>query len=759
MHSNQKTAIASLCLLAALAPAHNLAANTEQGADDFIEETLVVGRHAAVRQIAGAAYYLGPEQLARFVDSDIQSVVRAVPGVSVQIEDGYGLRPNIGIRGVGTERSSRIVLLEDNIPIAPAPYAASSAYYFPTVGRMAAIEVVKGPAAISQGPYTVGGAINLISTPITERDSEGRLLASAGANNAQRVHGTWSARRASGPGLMVETHQWRDDGFQDIDRSADHSGLRIADYGAKIGWTPRNSAHSWELKLQQAAQSSNQSYLGLTNADFAASPLRRYGLSALDNIDTDHQQLVLRHRWQIAEGSRLSLAAYNNSFSRNWYKTEGLDLDGSGATDADAIGGFTRWSAAIDAINSGDAIVIEGEDDNGGVVRTVLTATELRDILHGGDTPDDINIVLRANNREYFSRGVQMLWQYRKGAHRLEVGARYHRDEEDRLQHQDAFAQRDGALTLASGGTPGVAVGNRIQDADARSLYLQHRMRKGPWLLSWGLRHENIGQSRTRYSDPARTRVRDSRENRYAVWLPGAGLTFDMNPRLSLVAGVHRGFSAAGNSEGADPEEAINYEAGLRWRGDSYSLEAMAFLSDYDNILGDCTASSGADCAVGDSFNGDAATVQGLELDMRAAWQWLGYGIPLHLGYTWTDAHFDNGIADSIFFGEVSPGDPLPYIPRHQGQIGLGLESARWSWDARLRLVDAVCTRASCERDQRTGSLAILDLALHYNMAPGTRLMAKLENASGDIDLVSRHPYGARPGKDRSLSLALQLDF
>lgn len=45
--------------------------------------------------------------------------------------------------------------------MAPAPHSAPAAYYFPTAGRIQAIEVLKGPAAILQGPYTTGGAINL----------------------------------------------------------------------------------------------------------------------------------------------------------------------------------------------------------------------------------------------------------------------------------------------------------------------------------------------------------------------------------------------------------------------------------------------------------------------------------------------------------------------------------------------------------------------------------------------------------------------
>lgn len=137
--------------------------------------------------VPGAVTVLSAKTLRRQGDVDIHRALRTVPGVYIQEEDGFGLRPNIGLRGSGSERSSRISVLEDGIPIAPAPYTAPSAYYFPSVGRMNGIEVMKGASQIAHGPNTVGGAINLISTPIPS-DLSGRVDGRMGQFGTGRLH-------------------------------------------------------------------------------------------------------------------------------------------------------------------------------------------------------------------------------------------------------------------------------------------------------------------------------------------------------------------------------------------------------------------------------------------------------------------------------------------------------------------------------------------------------------------------------------------
>lgn len=726
---------------------------TTEAEDRFIEEVTIVGERTDEHQVTGAAQYIGSAQLQEQYYSDIQRILRQAPGVSVQVEDGYGLRPNISIRGVATGRSGRITLLEDNVLISPAPYSASSAYYFPTVGRMSGVEILKGPAAISQGPYTIGGAMNMISTPIPN-DMGGKVTAEAGEDSTYRVHATYGGKTENGFGFLLETHQWQSDGFQDIDRSGNETGLDIEDYTVKLSYT--NDRHGVELKLQYAYQDSDQSYLGLTDADFNQDAYRRYGLSALDNIHTEHEQQILRYQFQINENATFTATVYNNEHERNWFKTEGIDFDGS-----NSAGNFskTSWSNIVNAINQGN--------DLGG-----LSSPALQSILDGGDTAAG-SIQVRSNAREYYSRGMQFAldWAFETGdaRHELEIGLRIHEDEEDRLQRNSTYSQQNGQLVLDDLGLLGNA-GNRIQEAEALALHIYDRIEIGNWVLTPGIRYENIEQERTRYetrdgrtTNPASradTSVRDGRSNDTKVWLPGMGVLYTLNDNTTIIAGVHKGFTAPSNSPGVDEEEAINYEFGFRYKNEDVSGELIYFHSDYDNLLGECTASSGSDCTIGDAFNGDAATVQGLELmfatDLKTK---AGYIIPLSFNYTYINSEFDTDIASTDFFGDVTKGDPIPYIPEQQYNLSVGLLVNKWSGYLNASYVDETCVRASCGAFEKTDDAITLDVSAHYAVSDRVKVYGKVENINGTEDIMGRQPYGARPNKDRTATLGVSFQL
>ena len=750
---NTRSFAVGLALLVGIVP---FALAREEAPAPFYEEITIVGTRESLRNLNGAAHVVGPEALRRFAYADIQRIARQVPGVSIQVEDGYGLRPNISIRGVASERSGRITLLEDNVLIAPAPYSAPSAYYFPTAGRMAAFEVLKGPSAITQGPYTIGGALNMISTPIPEK-RRGALLAEGGEDETGRVHAFYGGTNRAGFGFLVETHQWFSDGFQRIDRSGRDTGLALEDYTLKVGYAPPDARHRVELKLQFAEQTSNQSYLGLTDIDFRDDPFRRYGLSALDQIDTQHEQAIFRYEFSWSERARLTATAYHNAHERDWFKTEGIDLDGS-----DDAQGFARtsWSSVVGAINHG-----EGLGD--------LAAVDLQAILHGDrDTPAG-SIQLRSNSREYVSRGVQVKlgWDLNSGgaSHNLEVGARFHEDEEDRLQRNSSYHQRGGELVLDDLGLLGNA-GNRIQQAEALALHIQDQIVMGRWLVSPGIRFERIDQRRERFetrggrtTNPASrgdANRRDSRENKTRVWLPGIGVSFDVNQRLRLFGGAHKGFTAPTNAPGVDEEKAFNYEFGVRAHGDAWHGELTGFWSDYDNLLGVCTASSGTDCEVGDAFNGDAATIKGVEalLELELVRN-RGFGLPLNLSYTWMDARFDSDVADTDFFGAVGKGDPIPYIPDHQLHATLGLQRGPLEAHVGLHYVDAVCVRASCGEFEQTEDAFTVDLGITWALSDRVDLFGRVENLTGSRAILGRHPYGARPNKARTAALGVRVGF
>lgn len=713
----------------------------------ILDTLLVTGSAKGVAKIGGSASYISREEIETFSYTDINRTLRLVPGVQLQEEDGYGLRPNIGIRGSGSDRNSKIVIMEDGVLMAPAAYAAPAAYYFPFTGRIESIEVVKGPGAIKYGPSTIAGAINLFSTSIPESEDgrvSGSLKILGGEDSTLRVHGYaggWMPMSdAWEVGILGETLQDRTDGFKELD-SGGNTGYRVQDYLGKLAFRSTAQSglrHSFEFKAQRSDEVSDETYLGLTVADFAATPYRRYAASQVDEMNVDHLTLQASHRVDFSNDLNLTTTAYYHDTTRAWYKINDARLTGAPS--------WTGISAILDdpVTNAAQLAVLKG------------ASGEIR---------------VRNNNREYYSAGIQSVLgsSFITGdvAHFLELSARYHQDEEDRFQNDDIYTMAGGVMTLTARGAPG-SQDNRVGDAKAWSFFVQDTIDWGNITLTPGLRYESIKLRQTRWglADPNRTGPTTVAENAVDVLIPGIGAVYYINDGWQLVGGVHRGFAAPGPGSTSDAEESVNYEAGFRYAAGAVSVEAIGFFNDYSNLLGTCTASTGGGCTIGTQFDGGEVDVKGIELTAgydAASLLGTRLSVPLAAIYTYTDAEFKTSFASGFGpWGTVTAGDELPYVPKHALTLSAGLEGEGWRANVIANYASetrSVAGRGAIPVNRRIDERIILDFSTEVEIAPGVSLIGIAENLTDEVYVAAFAPAGARPGKPRTILGGVRFTF
>lgn len=692
-----------------------------QAEEATLDKMVIIGTSEDAKQLAGSGAVIDSEQMEIEVASDINQLLKTVPGVYILEEEGNGLRPNIGIRGATSERSEKITLLEDGVMIAPAPYSNPAAYYFPTILRMSSIEVLKGAPLLRYGPQTTGGVVNMLSTPIPQEYS-GETSFSTGSFNSSDLHAYYGGTEGQW-GWLFEAVERNSDGFKKIDRSNRDSGYNVSDYVAKLRWeSDKGPKQSALLKLQRSDEISNSTYVGLTDDDFAADPNRRYGLSSIDQMVNDHTGIQFVYSRELSESVNATATLYQNKFNRNWFK-----LSGGGSL--------------IDDANNGDATA--------------------QGILDGNI--DTIGLSYKNNNRAYESSGIELNFDVDMGLHRLAIGTRLHEDEMDRFQPVDVYDQVNGSLVFQSVTAP-TGSNNRIEKADATTLWITDDWQASEKLnVNLSLRYEDVESSRVQYADEARNTVDSTRSNDSSEVLPGASFTYLLNDSWQLLAGVHKGFSPLGGgaTEDEEPETSVNWEFGGRYNNEVLFVEAIAFYSDFSDKTENCSVGSPcSDGATSGTFVNGEAVISGLETQLGTEWQGEEFNVPLSIAYTYTQAEISgdnptNGLLD---------GDQLKDVPESTFSARLGVEhSSGWNNYAVAKYVDEMCVAVGCNRSSspqaKTDALFVVDYISRYRLNKNAEVYFKAENLLDEQKIVARTPDGARPNKPRSVMLGMKVGF
>ncbi|MAO68786.1 MULTISPECIES: TonB-dependent receptor [Idiomarina] len=709
----KKTILASTILTALAAPA---LANT--AVDTDIEQIKIIGSKTEARNVAGSSAVIDEEQMRIEVPSDINQLMKTIPGVYVREEDGQGLRPNIGIRAATAGRVSKVTLLEDGVLMAPAPYSNPAAYYFPTTFRMSSVEVLKGAPLLRYGPQTTGGVLNLVSTPIPENFG-GQVLTEFGENSSRDIHAHVGGTEGQW-GFLLETVQRSSNGFKEIDRSGRDAGFDIEDYVAKLQWT--GERQSLLAKVQYSEETSNETYAGLTDEDFAENPNRRYGISEIDQMNNHHDSVSLNYSLELTDSVDLNVLGYKNHFKRNWFK----------AGVANSL---------IAAANAGDEdaqAVLDGERDYQDITWT-------------------------NGNRSYDSYGVEINTGIELASHFIEVGVRDHTDEMDRYQLKEVYDQINGSLVFDSFILP-TGGDNRLERADAISFWITDQWQATDDLMvNLALRHEDVESSRRQFATPDRSELDSTRSNDSDEWLPGVSFTYDVNDNWQVLAGAHKGFSPLGGGakDFQEPETSNNYEAGVRFNQGSFFAEAIGFYSDFSDTTQQCSIANPCDNgSESGSYVLGESTVAGLELQASNTFELGQFLMPVDLAYTYTKGEISQ---DNAVTG-LMDGDELNDIPQNTFSVRVALDNNKgWVNYVVGKYIDEMCVSVGCNRDNsrfnKTESLFVTDFVSRYEVDNNMAVYFKVENLFDQQKIVARSPHGARPNKPQTASLGVEYTF
>lgn len=683
------------------------AGNPPNVVEDTLPAVEVVGTENHLSTIPGSAAIVSEEELQAAHVFTTSEALRKTPGVNVRDEEGLGLRPNIGMRGLNPTRSTKTNLLEDGLPLSFAPYGDNASYYHPPIERFERFEVMKGSSQNLFGPRTIGGLINYI-TPDPPEDFQGKVRAIGGTRDYFNGYLSVGGYR----GLL-------DVMYKQGDGSRDNTHSELHDlYGKKVFELSDNQ--SLILRGSYYSEESQNTYSGLTDAEYAQID-NRYNPFKNDRLDFEHWGLSATHRIDFSDDLRLTTSAYSTIFERDWWR----QASSTTTNHCSATGGN---SAAVNATRTtGTPLDVDGGSCNG----------------------------IQGNLRDYYTYGFETRlfdrYQLFGLENELETGVRAHYE----IQRRE---QKRGTLLTAADATPNA---QEARYTDAYSAFLQNRVLFGDWAVTPNFRVEHfIHDQRNEVNGNGGAET-------VTAALPGFGITYSPIEDSTLFFSMHRGYAPPGVADlintttaitaPVDEEKSWNYELGTRTTPvPGATLELTGFHNDFENLI-----SVGSIAGGSVPLAQSAAKFEGLEVSGRLDSDQLFHtdgDVYLELAYTWLPTAKNTTPVTAVATGDVvqdsEAGNRLPYAPENTLTTTIGYKHST-GWDIRLETVHVGqqwADFANTRTPDGTGlvglieSYTILNLAGTYPIKSlNTDLFVTVKNLGGKEYIVDR-TRGILPG-------------
>ncbi len=672
----------------------------------------VIGARERLPAIGGAADTVGEAALTTSRPFTVNEALRRVPGLHVRDEEGFGLRPNIGLRGLNPTRATKVTLLEDGLPLAYAPYGDNASYYHPPIDRFAGFEVLKGAHTLLFGPQTIGGVVNYL-TPDAPRTPGGFLQLAAGNRAYFNGH-----LQLGGHGALLDyTHKEGQGSRDNLDHAIDDLNLK---YTFQLG-----DRHTLTLRGNYYTEDSTVTYSGLTQAEFDRLGAR-YNPFKNDTFDIARTGLSLTHRLTLAGGASLATSAYSFAFDRDWWRQSSNSQDGQHGAGA--------LSYTIDGV----------------------TATFLQHRLAGRRVDPDTQFPnVQGRLRAYDTLGLETRFIQPTRAGEFQTGLKLQREEQARLQV-------NGASPTARTGT---LAENNYRDTRAWSAFAAHRFDLGAFALTPIVRHESVEAERLNRLANV-TGATDL--NRF---LPGLGATWRTGEHTTVFASVHRGFApprvedligGTGTVTDVDAEKSLNSELGLRAElRPGLSLQAALFRQDFDNLIAVGSIAGG-----GTPLSQGEALFQGLELGLTVS---LPEGFRGRLAYTRLftarqETPFLN-VATKLAIPGSAAGLRQPYAPADTFTTALGWVRNAFDGELEAQYVgphfsDFANTAAPTADGQRgrIASALVWNATLNYRANARFTLYLTAKNLTDKTHITDR-TRGIQVGQPRLLQAGTRFSF